>query len=432
MRLYPWLAGLVFGALAISTGCGGGGGSSDAPATGNVSVLLTDAPLLAVPGSGRSFSELNVDVTGFDVSPVGTRAFTPMTLINGAARVNLLDLTNDQDWFAFSQLPVGRYDTFRLTIDPGTASLTDAANGTTVPAVMHANNTSGALEFRLVPPLVVTTSTAQHLVLVDWDARQSVSYAANPTPTGTYFLAGHFTAATVNRQAAPLAFRALPGRLTSVDATSGDMRVQIERHNNGRYLVRTSNTTTFEDMQGNALTIADFAANDFVIVSGTVDGNADVDATRVKKLPASSSNPPGGPGGGHGGGNNNGGGSNGGGNNGGPSGGNGTVAATVFAVGAVGQLDLATNEFVLRTGRGPIRVTYSDAGGAGATTFVDATVRPPQATNENGLTPASANGTVIVEVAGRFVAPTGPNTLPTIDATKSQSPIGRIVVLRRQ
>lgn len=418
-----WLAAAVFGLVAAATGCGGGGGS-DAPQGGNVSVLLTDAPLLTV--NGRSFAELNVDITALEASVPGTRSFTAqLTLVAGqTTTVNLLDLNNDQEWLAVATLPPGTYDALRLTIDPTTAHLIeDNASNTRQALVLHPANANGTLTIHLAPPLVITssstTSSAQHLVLVDWVANQSVHF--NPS-TGDYVLSGHFVAHSVNRAAAPLPFRALPGRLTAVDATSGEMRIRLERHSAAQYLVRTNASTSFEDMQGNALTINDFAPGDFVVLTGTVDGNTDIDATRVRKLPSSNHVPPAGPGGGHPG--HPGGGHTGGGN---PGGGSGTVPSAVFAVGAVSQLDLAANTFQLRTPRGPIDVVYSDT----ATNIFDATVRPPQPTNENALGSPNPNRAVVVEVAGRFVPPATANALPTIDATGANGPPARIVIIRR-
>jgi hypothetical protein len=212
------------------------------------------------------------------------------------------------------------------------------------------------------------------------------------------------------------------------------------------------------DDQGNTLQITDFAAGDFVVVEGSVDANADIDATLVRKLTQQGNQLPcnngngggrgqycggfgGGPsngngmgfgGGGGGGHNGNGGGHNGGGNggnggpgNGGPGGGgNGGNGGNgggqqqglgiVFAHGVVHNLDTTAQTFELDTSYfGTVDVTYD----ASNTEFGDARQGSIQATTASAL----ADGEE-VDVLGIYVAPAAAGGAATIDATHTNGP----------
>jgi len=407
--------------VALAAGCGGGGSSSGS-SDSTVGVLLTDAPLISV--NGRTFSELNVDVTAFEASVPGARTFTavPFTAVGATVTsVNLLDLNNDQEWLAVAAIPSGRYDQFRITVDPTTAHMIESGTGTRQDLVVR--NPAGQLTFVATPPLVVDPASPT-LFVIDWMADRSVHYEAG---TGEYRLSGVFHAFSLNRQSAPVSFRALPGKLASVDAASGEMRVRLERHSAAQYLVRTNPTGTtpaaLVDEQGNALQITDFQVGDRVLITGTVDGNTDVDATRVRRLPASAhAQGNGGAKGGHGGGNP--GGGTGGGNPGGGHGGSGSATKTVFAMGVVQRLNATSNEFILATSHsGQIAVVYDDA------RIYDARVRPPQPTNDNALTPTPPATRVLVEVVGTYVAPATAGGLATIDARGQNGAPGKVVVI---
>jgi hypothetical protein len=408
---------IAVGALALAAGCGGGGGSSG---SGNMNVLLTDAPLISV--NGRTFSELNVDITAFEASVPGTRSFTaiPFSAVGATVTsVNLLDLNNTQEWLAVASLPAGRYDEFRLTIDPTTANLVENGTGAVQPLTVV--NPNGQLTFHLMPAANVDPSKTT-LIIVDWQANRSVAYDAQ---SGNYLLSGQFAGFALNRAQTPVPFRALPGRLASVDTTTGDMRLRVERHSEAEYLVRTNIAATnvtpaaLLDVQGNAIQITDFHVGDFVIVSGTVDANADIDATTVRQLPTATAQPPGRGGhgrhhhGGQGGQGNqtgNNGGQGGNGNNGGP--GN-PGPGIVFAHGVIHNLDTTAMTFELDSSyHGTIDVTYGPA-----TKFGDARVRPPQPTTALAL----ANGEE-VDVIGLYVAPTTQGGTPSIDATHTAGP----------
>jgi hypothetical protein len=441
------LALAAVAAIGISTGCGGGAASSGPD--GSASVLLTDAPMITV--NGRHFTQLNVDITAFEASIPGTRSFTsvPFTTVAAVTTVNILDLNNDQEWLAYASLPPGDYDAFRITIDPASANLVEAGTGTVQPLTV--TSPTGELVFRIRPPLRIDPARST-LFVIDWKADRSVSYDA---ASGEYRLAGVFETRAIAAQTVPVPFRALPGVLTTIDLGSGELRLRLERHSAASYLVRTNPTgntpAALVDAQGNAIALTDLSAGDRVIVSGTVDGNLDVDATRVMQLPASF---PGG-GSGHGGnagqpspggrhhgpGAGNGGGHNGGGHNGGhngggnPGGGGGNTpsapaaGAAVFAMGVVHALDTSANTFeVSMPYLGAVRVLYDDA----TTQIIDATVRPPQIGSEADLSPATPSGDVTVQVIGAYVPPASATSLPAIDATGAGGAPGRIAVIRRR
>jgi len=89
----------------IMLGCGGGG-SSSAPGTGSVSILLTDGP-------SEDFDEINLTIT--EIRLLGNEQ--QVVIFQGQETINLLDLKNHADLFALKdEVPEGSYEKIRLIL----------------------------------------------------------------------------------------------------------------------------------------------------------------------------------------------------------------------------------------------------------------------------------------------------------------------------
>ena len=97
----------------VVAGCGGGGGGDGAAAagdTGNVAVLLTDAPT-------DIYEEIHVTITAITLLPPDGADLAPVVLFEGEETIDLLQLRDHAELFEVAEdVPVGDYEKVRLAI----------------------------------------------------------------------------------------------------------------------------------------------------------------------------------------------------------------------------------------------------------------------------------------------------------------------------
>jgi hypothetical protein len=215
------IAGL---AVVVAAGCGGGGSSSGG--SGQLTVLMADAP---PPG----VDEVNVTITKCEVHTGGTEATggSWKTVFEGQQSFNLLDLANVLNPDALPHivdrgtLPAGRYTQLRLIVDPNTASI-KLADGSVHPLVIPSGANTGlkALPFEI-------RSQQDTVLLLDFDVAQSVNVQGD----GTYKL-------TPVIRLAPMTMSAtLTGKV--VDSSGAPMSAQVTLKDAGGVVVTTSITS---------------------------------------------------------------------------------------------------------------------------------------------------------------------------------------------
>lgn len=155
---------LLLAAFAMVSGCGGGGGGGGGAAatpagTGNVAILLTDAP-------SDEFAAINMRVTRAELlSDSGGH----VTIFEGDRTFNLLDLSDAHIFAIRAGVPAGTYGKIRLTL----SDLELVFKDSTIPSVHPKLPGNGKLdlnprgEFRVVPGETLA-------VQLDVDANKSI------------------------------------------------------------------------------------------------------------------------------------------------------------------------------------------------------------------------------------------------------------------
>ena len=160
----------VVGAAALIAGCGGGGGGSwtTEPATGLLSIAITDAPVDLV-------SVVNVQFTGVTLKPesgdeiqIGFDApknFDLLTLTGGLTAELLSD----------TEVPTGKYNWVRLAVNAEFDTVFDSYAMTSMGEEFELRVPSGSQNgLKLVSGFTVTENQSTHLV-IDWDLRKALS-----------------------------------------------------------------------------------------------------------------------------------------------------------------------------------------------------------------------------------------------------------------
>jgi len=160
----------VAGAAALIAGCGGGGGGSGTtePATGLLSIAITDAPVDLV-------SVVNVQFTGVTLKPesgdeiqIGFDApknFDLLTLTGGLTAELLSD----------TEVPTGKYNWVQLAVNAEFDTVFDSYAMTSMGEEFELRVPSGSQNgLKLVSGFTVTEIQSTHLV-IDWDLRKALS-----------------------------------------------------------------------------------------------------------------------------------------------------------------------------------------------------------------------------------------------------------------
>ncbi len=156
------------GASLLFTACGGGGGPAPtAPATGIISIAITDAPVDEV-------SAVNVQFTGVTLKPASgdeiqivfdaPKDFDLLTLTGGATAELLPDTV----------VPVGGYNWMRLAVNAEFDNVYDSYAITPTGQVELRVPSGSQNGLKLVSGFTVTQDQSTHLV-IDWDLRKALS-----------------------------------------------------------------------------------------------------------------------------------------------------------------------------------------------------------------------------------------------------------------
>lgn len=156
------------GASLLFTACGGGGAPAPtAPATGIISIAITDAPVDEV-------SVVNVQFTGVTLKPASgdeiqivfdaPKDFDLLTLTGGATAELLPDTV----------VPVGGYNWVRLAVNAEFDNVFDSYAMTPTGQVELRVPSGSQNGLKLVSGFTVTQNRSTHLV-IDWDLRKALS-----------------------------------------------------------------------------------------------------------------------------------------------------------------------------------------------------------------------------------------------------------------
>ncbi len=151
----------------VVAGCNGGGGSSDAVVagnTGNVAILLTDAPT-------DIYEEIHVTITAITLLPADEDPdLAPVVLFEGEETIDLLQLQDHAELFEVAGgVPIGNYEKVRLAI-----SLVELVDTDTTPATRReAMLPSDHIDLLTRDALSVSDGNTLYLEL-DVDTEQSI------------------------------------------------------------------------------------------------------------------------------------------------------------------------------------------------------------------------------------------------------------------
>ncbi len=158
------LAALLLGA------CGGGSNtptldrtaSAGGASTGNVAILLTDAP-------SDAFSEVNITITRIELLGEGG---SRVEVFNGERTIDLLSLRDNSDLFSIADVPAGDYEKIRLTVTNVTLVKRDE-QGTVIETITPRLPGGGRIDLNPRDPFRVAADAT--LVLeIDIDAEKSI------------------------------------------------------------------------------------------------------------------------------------------------------------------------------------------------------------------------------------------------------------------
>jgi len=273
------LGALVLGAFVL-TACGGGGGSSSSPAptttsqTGELVIGITDAQ--------GDFVSYQVDVTGIALT---RRDGTIVETLPLTTRIDFAELTDLTELVTVATVPVGVYESARLTLDFSAAEiLVQDAAGNAIPAEavddagaplaeLTVNlKLAGGAEIRILPGVPAAFS-------LDFDlaASNDIDFGGGtPVVTVAPFLLA-MPELEENRQ------HRLRGVLASADPAAGTITVKIRpfRHRLGAFgelTVAVDNAAAFEvdgeplDAAAGLDAVAALPENTPLVALGTVSG----------------------------------------------------------------------------------------------------------------------------------------------------------------
>lgn len=218
----------IAGLAASLAGCGGSGGSSSG--SGQLSVLMGDAPLSLTGVSAVNVTISRVDVhsgSALDTTGTGTDS-SWKTVWQGSQTFNLLALANVKDMTTLphivdrGSLPAGHYNQLRMIVSSGNI----VVNGTQQPLVIPSGGNTGlkALPFDIA-------SKQDTVLFLDFDVSQSVNLQGD----GTYKLQPVIRLAPVTLTAS------VTGKV--VNAAGAALAAQVDVKDSSGSVVATSLTT---------------------------------------------------------------------------------------------------------------------------------------------------------------------------------------------
>jgi hypothetical protein len=160
----------VAGASVLIAGCGGGGGGSGptGPATGILSIAITDATVDLV-------SVVNVQFTGVTLKPASGDEIR--IVFDAPKNFDLLTLTGGltAELLSDTEVPAGRYNWVRLAVNAEFDNVFDSYAMTSMGEEFELRVPSGSQNgLKLVSGFTVTENQSTHLV-IDWDLRIALS-----------------------------------------------------------------------------------------------------------------------------------------------------------------------------------------------------------------------------------------------------------------
>jgi hypothetical protein len=160
----------VAGASILIAGCGGGGGGSGTtePATGFLSIAITDATVDLV-------SVVNVQFTGVTLKPASGDEI--QIVFDAPKNFDLLTLTGGltAELLSDTEVPAGGYNWMRLAVNAEFDTVFDSFAMTSMGEEIELRVPSGSQNgLKLVSGFTVTENQSTHLV-IDWDLRKALS-----------------------------------------------------------------------------------------------------------------------------------------------------------------------------------------------------------------------------------------------------------------
>jgi hypothetical protein len=238
-----------------------------------VSMLATtteSAPHLNI--GGRSFAELNVEVTGVSVRPRGTNMLVPVTVASATSTINLLDVTNTGSLVSMANIPDGVYQSLVLSVVDTTVHLVEADVGLSVPVSIA--DTPGSITIDFAPPMRIEPGYESVLV-IPWQVAENTS-------GGGYVLTS-VARATSEEHGRSGSFRTISARVVEVFPVLGEIRVRLQRNDVVAYRVSTAGVTLV-DQHGTAVSPATLSPDDRLLIAGQFDSAADVVAESITVL----------------------------------------------------------------------------------------------------------------------------------------------------
>ncbi|MDF3019989.1 MAG: hypothetical protein K0Q92_1292 [Steroidobacteraceae bacterium] len=177
--LFSCLCILLFAAAAfLLPGCGGGGENSTEPATGRLTLAITDAPV-------DDATAVVVKFTAIELKPEAGDAFT--IDLSPAQSIDLLALAGGSSRALLQEreVPAGRYQWVRLLVETQEnqpTSYIDLESGTRYPLVVPSGAESG---LKLIRGFTVAAGSTSNFT-IDFDLRKSV--IAPPGQAPNYLL----------------------------------------------------------------------------------------------------------------------------------------------------------------------------------------------------------------------------------------------------
>ena len=267
----PWnirvagLLGAIIGlfALAALPGCSSSGGST--PATGTVTLAMTDSP---------SDAFQSVLVTISSATLIGSDGPVDIPLPDGEPiTVDLLDLDGINQILATASIPEGTYSKLRLMVSEATVTLAD---GSTQSVDLVAN---GKVDLNFRSPVTITADSTTAIQL-DFSAADSIKLTN--TGSGRLILRPQIfvsTTPTSDDGTAP-PIDNLAGVIASRDDTARTLTLNVRRYL--QPVVETTDDTVIVDQNGSAVQFSDLNVGAFVHVEGALNTEGHVVASMIQ------------------------------------------------------------------------------------------------------------------------------------------------------
>ncbi len=179
MKIKP---GFIFGLAAVlfALACSDGTAGLNGGNSGNVNVLLTDAPFPFAEVKSVDVFVVRIDGKLVETNDVEAENESDMsewkTLVTPNKLINLLDFANGKTTsLGVATLPAGTYESFRLILDTDKSSIT-LADGTK-PDVKWPGSGKHGVKIKLDEPVVIDHATPN--LLIDFDVGRSFRMRGN-------------------------------------------------------------------------------------------------------------------------------------------------------------------------------------------------------------------------------------------------------------